>query len=45
MIGKIYKIKRVISKEAWERKQIIRSAEDSSREWITLMVTIYGDGS
>ena len=44
LLGRIYKVKRVVSKKAWKKGLILRAAQDGSCEWISLLACIYIDG-
>ena len=45
LIGILSKLKRIFSKNAWEKTSLIGAGQDGNREWITIIATICADGS
>jgi hypothetical protein len=45
LIGITRRSKRVFSKRMWEKKEVVESLQDVSREWITTVACICADGS
>ena len=45
LLGKLQKVKRVVSKEAFESGQLLGAGQDGSREWISLLAAICMDGT
>ena len=45
LLGRIHKVKRVVSKKAWKKGLILGAVQDGSREWISLLACICMDGT
>lgn len=45
LIGHLQKVKRVFPKALMQQQKLLGTAQDGSREWITLIATICADGS
>jgi ParB-like chromosome segregation protein Spo0J len=45
MIGVTGRSKHVFSRRQWEKKEVQATLQDGSREWVTVLATVCGDGS
>lgn len=45
LTGVIGRLKRVFSRQMWERKEVRAARQDGSREWITLLACVCADGT
>lgn len=45
LLGQLSKVKRVFSRAAFKSGRIKHVIQDGNREWITLIATIYADGT
>ena len=45
LVGMLIRVKRVFSKAAFESGKIKNIIQDRNREWITVIATIYVDGT
>jgi hypothetical protein len=45
LIGYLQKVRRIFPKALMEKQKLPGTSQDGSREWITLLATIYADGS
>jgi hypothetical protein len=45
LIGHLQKVKRIFPKALMQQQKLLGTGQDGSREWITVIATIYADGS
>ena len=45
LIGHLQKVQRIFLKALMARQKLLGTSQDGNREWITIVATIYADGT